>query len=412
MRAARPLATTVAALATLGLVTACGSTTGGGDGAVELTLWARGASLPDGVQTLLDEEFPDYEITVQDIPDVEDKLRAALRSRSGLPDVVVMGGSLPSFFEVSDQFVDLSDEAAAGDAVDWALELGRDPEGRQVALPTDIGPWGFFYRADALEELGYPAEPEEVAAEVDTWDAYRELAQQAADEDVYVCDHAGQNYQAMLAQNGYAYFALEDGQESNVVDSPVSHDAFVGSAALAQDGLCANTEPYTPEFNAALTQEKIVGFVGPAWEDGLLKSAGEQQAGDWRVTAVPGGAAATGGSFVSALAESDHADAAAEVAAFLGGPTSQKAGYLDKGLFPPSTQVHADPDVALPQDYYGGQDTLGALAATAVDAPVVYQGTESSVVAAQFFVALSDLAASGDDPETVYRSLVDANSGR
>ena len=81
-------------------------------------------------------------------------------------------------------------------------------------------------------------------------------------------------------------------------------------------------------------------------------------------------------------------------------------------VYRPLLFASTDPDVAVPQDYYGGQDTLGALAATAVDAPVVYQATESSVVAAQFFVGLSDLAASGDDPETVYRSLVDANSGR
>lgn len=413
MKTPRSVTAVVASLAVVGPLAACGTGGDAGSGDVELTVWARSASVPDDAQQLLEEQFSDVAVTIQDVPDVEDKLRAALRSRSGLPDVVLLGGSLPSFFEVSDQFVDLSDEAADSDAVDWALELGRTTEGRQVALPTDIGPWGFFYRADALEDLGYPSDPDELAAALDTWDAYRELAEKASGAGTYVCDHAGQTYQARLAQEGYAYFEPgADGQDVNVVDSPVSHDAFVASAELAQDGLCADAEPYTPEFNAALTQESIVGFVGPAWEDGLLKSAGEKQAGRWRVTGVPGGAAATGGSFVAAMSSSDHADAAADVAAYMGGAEFQKAGYLDKGLFPASTGVHEDPEAAAPQEYYGGQDTLGRLAATAQSAPLVYQGVSSGVVAAQFFVALTDLASSGDDPESVYDDLVAANADR
>lgn len=368
--------------------------------------------MPDDVEKILADEFPDYDITYENIPDIEDKLRAALRSGSGLPDVVIMGGSVPSFFSVADKFIDLAPQAAESDSVAWALELGKSPDGRQVVLPTDIGPWGFFYRADVMESLGYPSDPEQVAAEVSTWDAYRDLAETAAKSGSFVCDHAGQVYQSRLNQNGYAYFESKDGEDVSIADSPISHDAFVETAALAQDGLCANAEPYTPEFNAALTQEDIVGFVGPAWEDGLLKEAGAEQSGQWRVTTVPGGASAQGGSFVGALAESAFPDAAAELAGYLGGTDFQKIGYLEKGLFPASSVVADDPEAAAPQDYYGGQDTLGALSQTAKDAPLVYQAPDSSAVAAQFFTALSDLAFNDDDPEKVYDSLVEKNTGK
>ncbi|MEV5069732.1 extracellular solute-binding protein [Microbacterium sp. LMI12-1-1.1] len=413
MKVSRKIAAGAAGLLAVGLLAGCSSAgSGAGDAGedVALTLWARGNSVPDDVEQILADQFPDYDITFENIPDIEDKLRAALRSGSGLPDVVMMGGSLPSFFTVADEFVDLSDQAAESDAVEWGLELGQAPDGRQVALPTDIGPWGFFYRADVLESLGYPTEPEEVAAAIDSWDAYRELATAAAGAGSFVCDHAGQVYQARLAQEGYAYFEQEDGEDVNIVDSPISHDAFVETASLAQDGLCANAEPYTPEFNAALTQEDIVGFVGPAWEDGLLKSAGELQSGNWRVTTVPGGPAATGGTFVSALSASEHPEAAAELAAFIGGTEFQKIGYLEKGLFPASTGVAADPEAASPQEYYGGQDTLGALAQTAEEAPLVYQAPDSGTVASQFFVALNDLSFNDDDAEKVYSSLVEKNS--
>ncbi|GAA5202891.1 ABC transporter substrate-binding protein [Microbacterium jejuense] len=411
MKLSRTSALAITAVLATGLLAGCSSSPSTeADGDVELTLWARGNSVPDEVEQILADQFPDYDITFENIPDIEDKLRAALRSGSGLPDVVVMGGTLPAFFSVADKFVDLSEQADESDAVQWGLDLGKAPDGRQVALPTDIGPWGFFYRTDALESLGYPTEPDEVAAAVDSWDAYRELAQAAAASGSFVCDHAGQVYQARLAQEGYAYFALEDGKDVNIVDDADAHDAFVESAALAQDDLCADAEPYTPEFNAALTQEDIVGFVGPAWEDGLLKSAGELQSGKWRVTTVPGGPAATGGSFVAALAASAHPDAAAEVAAYIGGPEFQKIGYLEKGLFPASAGVAEDPEAASPQDYYGGQDTLGALAQTAADAPLVYQAPNSGAIRSQFFVALTDLASNGEDPEKVYDALVEKNS--
>ena len=411
MKVSRTILAGAAALVAVGGLAGCSGTgTPDAEGDVTLTLWARGNSVPNDVEAILAEQFPDYDITFENIPDIEDKLRAALRSGSGLPDLVMMGGSLPSFFSVADEFVDLSEQAAGSDAVEWGLELGQSPDGRQVALPTDIGPWGFFYRTDVLESLGYPTEPAEVAAAIDSWDAYRELATAMSESGTFACDHAGQVYQARLAQNGYAYFENEDGDDVNIIDSPISHDAFVESAALAQDGLCSNTEPYTPEFNAALTQEDIAAFVGPAWEDGLLKSAGEKQSGLWRVTTLPGGPAATGGTFISALTAGDHPDAAAEVAAFIGGAEFQTIGYLEKGLFPASTGVAADPEAATPQDYYGGQDTLGALAQTAEDAPMVYQAPDSGTVSAQFFVALNDLAASGGDPEDAYASLVEKNA--
>lgn len=405
MRWTRPLAIGLVAMAAAAGLAAC-STPGDESGEPSLTLWARGNSLPNDAEALLAEQFPDWTIEYQDIPDIEDKLRAAIRAKSGLPDVVVMGGSLPTFFEVEDTFLDLAAEAADSDATDWALEAGRTPNGTQVALPTDIGPWGFFYRADVLESLGYPSEPEAVAAEIDSWEAFRALAEATAANGQYACDHIGQVYQSQLVQNGYAYFELEDGEDVNIVDSPISREAFLYAGGLGNDKLCANTEPYTPEWNAAMAQEDIVAFVGPAWEDGLLVEAGADQAGLWRVTTVPGGPAASAGSFVTALSSSKFPDAAKELAAYLGGTEFQTAGYVDKGLFPASTGVAEDAEAAAPREFYDGQDILGQLSQTAKDAPYVYMSPQANAIMGQFFVAVSDLANTGDDPEKVYESLV------
>ncbi|WP_026554591.1 extracellular solute-binding protein [Arthrobacter sp. 35W] len=377
-----------------------------------LTVWARGNSVPNDVETILAKKFPEWTIKFQNIPDVEDKLRAALRSKSGLPDVVIMGGSLPSFFQVSDQFLDLSAEAKASDATAASLKAGVTLDGKQMALPTDIGPWGLFYRADAFEALGYPSDPEQVAAKLDSWEAYSKLAEAAAASGKHACDTAAQVYQARLAQKGYAYVQLKDGKEVNIADSPISRDAFLYAGKLAKDKTCANVKPYTPEWNAATTQENLIAFVGPAWEDGILKKAAEKQSGAWRVATVPGGPVATAGSFVTGLAASKFPDAARQLAAYMGGSEFQKAGYLDKGLFPSSKGVFADPEAAKPVPFYNGQDTLGMLAKSATDAPSVYQGSNSTVVSTQFFVAMTDIANTGADPATVYQDLLKTTASK
>jgi cellobiose transport system substrate-binding protein len=410
MNRTRFAAIAVISVLTAGLVASCGDSSNGdpaADGDVTLTLWARGDSMPDDLEAMLAEEFPDYTIEFENIPDIEAKMHAALRADSGLPDVVVFGAGTRQFFSVQDRFLDLTEQAAEGDSVPWALEEGLTPEGRQIAMPTDIGPFAFFYRADILDSLGYPSEPDEVTAAIDSWEAYEQLARDAAATGVYVCDNAGRVHETRMNQAGYAYFALENGEEVNIVDDPISYESFIDSARLAQDGLCANVKAYTPEFNAALTQETLVGFVGPAWQDGLVRSAGENQAGNWRIAGLPGGPAASGGSFVAALANTEHPDAATELAGYIAGSEFQAASYIDKGLFPGSMGVAEDPEAAAPQEFYGGQDTLGTLMEIAKDAPYTFRGADSSAMRDRFSEALAALTTNGKDPDEAYATLVE-----
>lgn len=396
-----------AAVGLASAVVLSGCSAPGGDGDVEITVWARAASIGEDVETALAKEFPDYRFTVSRMSDIDDKLRNGLRANAGLPDVAIVAGNLPDYFTVSERFIDLTEHGFSdeGQYVSWALESGRDLQGRQIALPTDIGPYALFYRADMMEQLGYPSDPDELAAALPDIAAYDELVATAADAGMYACDSANSSYQMQLVQQGYQYLEKDGEEIRNIVDDPRNEKAFLSAAALAQAGQCANVEPYSADWNAAIAQNSLIAFIGPAYEEGILKPA----VGDtdvWRVAATPGGPAVTTGSFATALADSPNADIAAEVAQFLASDASLKDAYLSQGLFPPATALYDDPELTAGDPFYGGQSMFTAVATTAQEAPFAFRGPGSSVFLTQFRNGLTNIVNLGADPQAEYDKVV------
>lgn len=409
MRKLTKISAVVTGVAMAGSLVAC---SGGGSGGNELTIWARPASVGSNVEELLAEEFPDYDITVSRINTIDDNLRSGLRTNSNLPDVAIIGGNLPEYFEVADQFLDMNEHGFTNEQeiVEWTLPAGQDADGRQVGLPTDIGPWGFFYRADKVEELGYPSDPDEFAAEVSTLEDYEEFAQAASDAGYLACDSPFSYFRLQLAQNHFMYFDFSDGEPKNVVDSPITEEAFMSSAALIEDGLCANVEPYSAEWNSAIAQDSLIAFPGPGYEEGILKPAAGEDTDVWRVAKTPGGAGAFTGSYATALATSENPDAAAEVAMFLASPEAMKAAYTEQGLFPGTAALYDDEELRAGDPFYGGQDAFGVFAEIAENAELARAAAGGSVIESEARIALQEIANRGLDPESTFRDFVEANS--
>ncbi|WP_157973813.1 ABC transporter substrate-binding protein [Desertihabitans aurantiacus] len=396
-------------LATSGCGLLASSSGGGGEGdGPTLTIWARPASIGENAETLLAQQFPDHDITVSRINDIDDKLRAGLRAGSGLPDIAFIGGNLSDYFAVSDQFVDFTEHGFTDDGryVPWVLEPGQDLQGRQVALPTDIGPYGFFYRADAMEELGYPGDPEELAAEVSTWEDYRALSERAREADRFTCDAPYGLYVLGLSQQGYRYVDTDGGQPVNQVDSPVNKEAYDRAATMVQDDLCAGTNPYSAEWNSAIAQDSVVAFIGAGYQEGILKPAAGEDSTSWRVTATPGGPGSTPGSFVTALSANGNGEAAAEVAQFLASPEALKDAYLTRGLFPPAVELYEDPELLEGDPFYGGQSAFATLAGVASGTEEAFGGLGSGTISSRFRDALDEVHTTGRDPEEAYQEVV------
>ncbi|WP_197429681.1 ABC transporter substrate-binding protein, partial [Auraticoccus cholistanensis] len=249
--------------------------------------------------------------------------------------------------------------------------------------------------------------PEEVAAEVASWDDYKELSQKAKEAGQFTCDAPYGVYVLGLAQEGFKYVDTSSGTPVNQVDSPENKASFDRAADLVQDDLCAGTNPYSAEWNSAIAQDSLVAFIGAGYQEGILKPAAGEDSTEWRVTATPGGAGSTPGSFVTALGTNGNTEAAAEVAQFLASPEALKDAYLTRGLFPPAVELYDDPELLEGDPFYGGQSAFGTLAGIAENTEEAFGGIGSGTISSRFRDVLDEVDTTGRDPEEAYQAVAE-----
>ncbi len=98
---------------------------------------------------------------------------------TGGPDIVGLNDWVAELFPNKDKFVNLldygSDKELASTYLEWKWKQTITPDGKyQIALPMDTGPTAFFYRTDLFQQAGLPTDPNEVSAQIKSWDNYLE----------------------------------------------------------------------------------------------------------------------------------------------------------------------------------------------------------------------------------------------
>lgn len=61
------------------------------------------------------------------------------------------------------------------DYLGWKWAQATTTDGKQLGIPSDIGPTALFYRADIFEQAKLPSDPDQVATQMTTWDAFIEF---------------------------------------------------------------------------------------------------------------------------------------------------------------------------------------------------------------------------------------------
>lgn len=406
--AVKQLATTftVLIIGTTALVGCSGQSSDGE--ATELVVWARPSSVSDEVLEAARAEFSDINIEFVPSPEIDDQLRAAIRTGTGIPDVVFLGGNLPEYFEVADKFLDIDAHGFAehhDDFLENPLERAQLPNGKLLAMPTDIAAWAFFYNADEFEKIGLPTDPDEVSEALADWDTYKEFAETARENDKYLCDSASQVLNLQGQQQGYQWFQNDNGTIVNDFDNPINRETYDYAVEWANNGLCANVAPYTPEWNAAVTQKSLIGFIAPSYEMGILKPAAEADAGSWRTADPVGGPANAGGSFVTVMAATKNPEEAVKLAMYFSSPEQQIDAYLTKQLIPSSVAAYSDPDVTGPDDFFGGQEAFAPIAKSAENAPHVFSAPGYTAIEQALGQALTNVAVTGANPDEEFAAV-------
>ncbi|MCM2674586.1 ABC transporter substrate-binding protein [Alkalicoccobacillus plakortidis] len=385
-------------------LSSCATSTGSDDEST-ITLWYWHRALDDQMIKDVENEFPGYKINAQKVGgEYKTKLHTALIAGNG-PDIVAMNDWASEYLQYGEKFVNLNDYDMSDikdDYLDWKWNLAIDPvTDTMIALPIDTGPTVLYYRADLFEAAGLPSEPEEVAEQISTWDEYIEAGIQMKEQtDVYMFDNLQRTYLQNIEQQADKYFTTE---EEYIGDGGAVRDAW--DSAMQVNELHLTPRIADGERNAALNNGSIASFIGAVWEANVLKDAAPDTAGEWRITAAPGGAGNNGGSFLGVLDSSEHKDVAVEITKALVSKEAQKDNYLGVELFPSTIETIESEDLAQSDPFFGDQVVMDVYAEAAKNVPITYYGNLYGPIRTFFEDELTLVERGNKDPEAAWNDV-------
>lgn len=406
-------AVAVATAATLSLSACAGSASpsSSASGPTKTTVWIWPGGLSEKVTAAATAKFPDAGLEFSTVgDDFKQKLVTVFTGKSGIPSITgVKGEDMPYFLQQADLFTDLKtlgvDDVLA-DFPAWKLAEATTPDGKLIGLPIDIGPTGMFYREDVLKKAGLPTDPTAVAAATSSWDDYftfGEKLKKATGAHLEVS--LGDVFSKSIGQSQTGFVGRNN---EFLGDSPAVRTAWDRAIKAGKLGIVANIEDGSPDWASAINSGKLPTLLGAAWYQGDIKSNAPDTSGKWRVTAMPGGPANIGGSFLTIPAGTANKEQAIAVIKFLLSADSQATSYTDTGNFPSSTAALSLPALTSGDKFFGGQVTSEVFKAASASMPTRYNSPFDNIVSAPYYTELTNVASQGKDPEQAWKDAVAA----
>ncbi|RPE37869.1 carbohydrate ABC transporter substrate-binding protein (CUT1 family) [Streptomyces sp. Ag109_O5-1] len=364
---ARLVASTIAIALGATALAACGSSddSKADSGPVNLTFWSWAPGMDKVVDLWNKGPGKKDQITVtfkkQASGDtLVTKILTAHKAKTG-PDLVQAEyQALPTLVSngaVADISKEIGDaKSKFADGVWGQVTLGTDAV---YAVPQDIGPLMFYYRADLFKKYGLTVPT--------TWDQFAETARalkkKAPDVDLTTFSANDAGLFAGLAQQAGAKWWTTSGNKWKVgINDAATQKVAKFWGGLVKEGAIDNQPMYTPAWNKALDTGKQIAWVSAVWAPGVLTTAAPSAKGKWAMAPLPQWSAnedvtgSWGGSSTAVTTDSKHQAAAAKFAAWLNTngdalDTMAKEG----GIYPASTSAQLSGAFSNPPAYFSNQ---------------------------------------------------------
>lgn len=278
----------------------------------EITFWNFLPNIYDEVIVEFNKVYPNIKVNQVAMGwEMHDKLQTALAAGTGAPDVaVVEQGAFTRYG--ADMLEDLLQEPYnAGryqdDTSEYNWERWKSIDGKKLlAMPWDVTPAVFYYRADIYEQHGLPSDPEELGEFLQDDKNVIEAAKTLAANDIYMFewrDSPPNHY-----GDGTGYFDSELNWVRN-------NDRMVELLDFVKEGVQVGWSPqisaFSDEGKQLIAQGKTASFPGGSQAARDIENTFPDQAGKWRVTRYPLGInAGLGGSAHVIPSQSQNKDAA------------------------------------------------------------------------------------------------------
>lgn len=338
-------------------------------GPVTLTYWTWAPNM-DKITKVWNAANPDIQVTVSKQAGGDDAAAKFLTAaKAGNPPDLVQAEyqHLPSFI-AAEAVADLKNETAAikGEFSDglWGLvTLGTDAV---YGIPQDSGPMMLFYRQDLFDKYGIDVPK--------TWQEYADAARAVRKKDPSV--HLGTfsskdpgAFTGLAQQAGAQWWSISgESWKVGIADEPTKKVAAYWDG-LIKEGAIDDMPYFTPEWNKALNDGKLLTWPSAVWAPGVLSSNAPKAAGKWAVAPLPQWNAGEnhsgfwGGSSTAVAAASPHRAAAAKFATWLNtDPAAVDLLVKEAAIYPATTKAQS----ALGQapEYFSNQPDFWQQAAT------------------------------------------------
>ncbi|MBX3143583.1 MAG: extracellular solute-binding protein [Trueperaceae bacterium] len=349
--------------------------------------------------------YPDVNLEIRGLGygDHHDALVTQLATGSGAPDVVAIEIGYIARFIADGGLRDLSAAPFNADRyedrfVDYAWNQARSNDGRQIALPTDIGPGVMWYRRDRLEASGWTIEQV-----TESMQSLIEFGRDLKEQGVFLIADAGTVAGAFIRSD----IPEGDGIYFNAAGEPqLNSERFVQAATYAKmirdEGLDARIGSWSNEWYENFRLGTSAIEMSGAWLGGHLANwMAPETAGQWGVSELPGGMLLSwGGSFygIPTTTPENKLEAAWNLVQFLTvDPEIALEAFTFNDAFPalPETYGNAVFQEALP--FLGGQQARLLYGDVAQRIPGVATFTADVIAQEMWDSALAEILNEGRD---------------
>lgn len=317
-------------------------------------------------EELYKKDNPDFTLEIVDMSkiDLEQKLNTNLVSgvTTGLPDIILANDiNIAKYINSYEgAFTDLSGKINYDDFSSYKVD-GVTINGKQYAIPFDIGSAGMFYRRDYIEEAGF--KPEDL--ENITWERYIEIGKvvkEKTGKDMLTVNPNEDTMIPIMLNSSGSWFTTED-NKANFVDNKALIESLKVFKELSTSGIAKPVTGWS-EFVGSFNNGDVATVISAVWQIPTIMD-GKDQSGKWGVTTIPRlsnvegakNASNEGGSSWMVLESSKSKDLAIDfLAKTIGGNSDFYSEFLTKnGGVGSYTKAFSSEAYSKEIEFFGGQ---------------------------------------------------------
>ncbi|MEU2621396.1 extracellular solute-binding protein [Streptomyces sp. NPDC007157] len=337
------------------------------------------------------------------------KLLTTMTGRARIPDIAgLKGEDMASYLPNANQFVDLRTLGAdkyKSQFLSWKWDQGIADDGTVVGFPIDCGPVAHFYQYQVFQKAGLPYEPDDVSAELNTWEKFFAAGEQLKKRIPGTCLLSDVNavFENVVQQGSRRYV---DKDRHFIGDQDHVRRAWALAVEAKRRGIVSDLVSGTPDQLSALQDGKLPSQLNASWATNDIKTGVPKTKGRWRVAQMPVRPSNNGGSFLSITKECREPEQAFRIIAWMLNAANQAQGFVDAGLFPSTPASYAMKTLRAPDPFFGGQVTMDVFGPAAQKIAVAYNSPFDVALSQPLKDEIKNVGVLGKNPEQAWKDAM------